>query len=87
MKLCMYKIIHGHFDFPNLPVFFRENPHGLRYLNVFTVSGFGARTDSSMHSYFPSMAKIQNILPLELVITPYIFCASSYIIYMSRWIC
>jgi len=41
----MYKLIHGHTDFPNLPISFRENFHDLRNSNAYSVAGFRARTN------------------------------------------
>jgi len=43
MKVCtICKLIHGHTDFPNLPIAFRENIHELRNSNAYSITGFRA---------------------------------------------
>ncbi len=69
----MYRvsIIHGFIDFPNAPVSFRDNPHELRNVNPYTVSGIGAKTNSFMYSFYLSAAAVSNSLPFELVHSTY----------------
>lgn len=72
MKLCtLYKLIHGHADFPNLPVTFRENYHELRNSNTYSVAGFRARTNGFAHSFFPLTTTLWNNLTPDVVVLPY----------------
>ncbi len=72
MKICtMYKISHNLVDYPNPPISFRENPHGLRHVNDLSLRGYRTTTKSFLHSFFPSAASMWNALPPDLVHAPF----------------
>jgi len=72
MKLCtVYKLIHGHADFPNLPIAFRENFHELRNSNAYSIAGFRARMNYYAPSFFSSTTALWNNLTLDQIVLPY----------------
>lgn len=72
MKLCtLYKIIHQVMDYPHPPISYKQNPYGLRYLSNLSLNRYNAKTNSFLHSFFPSTASAWNMLRSDLVKAPF----------------